>query len=394
MRKYIYHLTLLIIIEVISGCVTEFIPDIGVDPEYYVVEGLITDQPGRHSVKISRSIPLGDEAVFEPVLRCNVWITDDQNVKYQLTESVKGTYLTPEDFRGETGRKYSLNVEITNYRRSAPPFGKIVVHTLKSLPVGMYPVPEIDSLYYEKVELKTEDGFRFPGQGCQVLLNTSDPSALCEYYRWDYTETWKVLAPDYQRSINRLCWNTKESEDIHVKAVSRLNENRIERLPVKFISNESDRLLERYRIEVNQYSIGEDEFIYWSNLEKISEQSGSLYDRIPAPVSGNMYCVDDPGLKILGYFSASSKRSKTIYIDDYFKGLIDPYKDCTKDTLYRSPGAPFPEPGIFDYDGIDYWILEVNLERSPFYLILTEDRACADCTVNGSVIKPDDWEDQ
>jgi hypothetical protein len=393
MGKYIYQLTILIVIEIISGCVTEFIPDIGIDPEYYVVEGLITDQPGSHTVKISRSIPLGGEAEFEPVTNCNVWISDDYNNNYQLTEATMGTYLTCQDFRGEAGRKYSLNVEIMK-KRTIPRITWVVVHTLISLPVEMYPVPDIDSLYYEKVELMTQDGFRFPGQGCHVYLNTSDPGAACKYYRWDYTETWKVLAPNYQRSINRLCWNIKESEDINVKAVSSLNENRIERLPVKFITNESDRLLERYRIEVNQYSIGEDEYIFWSNLEKIMEQSGSLYDRIPAPVSGNMYCKDDPGLQILGYFSASSKRSKSIYIDDYFRGLVDPYRQCTQDTLFKEPGAPFPEPGILEGDGKYFWIIEINLEQYPLYMILSEDKACVDCTVNGSTIRPDYWEDK
>ena len=393
MRKYINYLAILILIEVITGCVTEFIPDIGVDPDFYVVEGLITDQPGRHSVKVSHSVPLGDEAVYEPISNCNVWISDDNNTKYVMEEAVAGTYQAPVDFSGIPGRKYTLHVEVTRFR-VFPPYRREVFHTLKSFPVEMYPVPDIDSLYYEKVELRTEDGFRFPGEGCQVLINTTDPDAVCEYYRWDYTETWKILAPSFPRSVNRLCWAIRESEDIIVKAVSSLNESRIERLPVKFISNESDRLLERYRIEVNQYSVGEDEFIYWSNLEKVMEQSGSLYDRLPAPISGNMYCSDDPGLQILGYFSASSKRSKVIYIDDTFDHLVDPYSECARDTIFKDPEGPFPPPGIFEADGKYYWILEAELEQNPLYLIVTENRACADCTVNGTTVRPDYWEDK
>jgi hypothetical protein len=392
MRKYIYLLILLCAIVFSSGCVTEFIPLTGVDPKFYVVEGLITDQPEVYTIKISRSIPLGDKADFEPVLNCRVWINDGSSTEYHLTTGSNGTYHTPPGFRGEAGRRYQLNIEIIE-KRTTYPYSSYVLHTIRSHPVWMIPVPDIDSLYYEKVELTAEDGYDYPGEGCNVYLNTSDPTDSCRYYRWNYTETWKVLAPNFQRSINRLCWNTNESEEIILKTVEGLNENRIDRLPVKFITNQTDRLIERYRMEVNQFSVGEDEFKYWSNLEKIMEQTGGLYDKIPAPISGNLYCADDPELQILGYFSASSQKTRTIYIDEYFKRQVDPYALCAKDTLFPSDG-PFPPGGFLDADGKYYWVLELHQnEDTPHFLIVTTNKACADCTVNGSAIKPDDWED-
>jgi hypothetical protein len=389
MKKYLLYLTLLIVILYISGCVKEFIPVTGVDKKFYVVEGLITDQPGVHTIKISRSVPLGEEAQFDPVANCKVRLSDNSGLNLQLAPGSNGTYVTPPDFKGEVGRKYQLYIEIYE-RKSTPPYTSYVLHTLKSLPVEMFPVPDIDSLYYEKVELTSEDGYSYPGEGCKVFLNTSDPGDKCKFYRWDYTETWKVLAPYYQRSINRLCWNTKESEDIIVKAVGTLSANRIESQPIKFITNESDRLIERYRIEVNQYSVAEDEYNYWSNIEKIMEHSGGLYDKLPAPIPGNMFCNDDPDLQILGYFSASAKKSRTLYIDEYFKRQVDPYALCTKDTLYQDEvEGPFPPPGFLDLDKIYYWVLELQ----STFLIQTNNEACVDCTVNGSAIKPDDWED-
>lgn len=389
--KIFYYIAVFLTFVAISGCVKQFIPDTGVDPDLIVVEGLITDQPGAQAVKISRSIPLGLEADYNPVRGCSVWITDDIGTVYNLNESTNGTYLTNADFSGTIGRKYTLNIEVVHYDLVF--HRRIVDMTLQSFPVEMLPVPDIDSLYYEKVLLTEENGFLFTGEGCQIFLNTTDPNDECKYYRWDYIETWKIVTPPYQRAINRICWVTNNSDDINAKTVDGLNENRIERLKVKFISNESDRLSERYRIQVNQYSLSEEEYNYWSDLEKITERSGSFYDKIPSAISGNIHCIGNANCQILGYFSVSAKKSKVLYIDEFFRGLADPYRHCVKDTLRNDGGSPFPPAGIFDFDGIYYWIIEYNTTSHPQYLITTEDRGCVDCTVRGTTEQPDFWTD-
>jgi hypothetical protein len=372
-----------------AGCVKEFLPETEQNPEFYVVEGLITDQPGQHSIRISKSIPLGTEGEFNPVRQCNVWITDNLGNKYPLREFVGG-YHTDPSFKGVIGRSYKLHVEVMKYVKT-----KIVVDVvIESLPMEMLPVPEIDSLYYEKVEIKEEDGFKTDGEGCQVLLNTSDPDDKCRFYRWDYLETWKIDAPRYQRAINRECWVENNSEDIITRTVEGLNENRIDRMKIRFISNETDRLSSRYRIEVNQYSVTEDEYNYWSDLEKLTEQSGSIYDIIPSSISGNIYCPEDPGRKVLGYFSASAVKSETIYIDEGFKGLVNPYKDCLIDSLFRIEYIEFPPPQVLEFDGIYWWIVEIDPNTPPLYLIQTGDKGCVDCTARGSKVKPDYWVDR
>jgi hypothetical protein len=81
---------------------------------------------------------------------------------------------------------------------------------------------------------------------------------------------------------------------------------------LKFISNLTDRLRVGYSILVDQYSLNEDEYLYWEKLQSITEQVGGLYDIIPSPVPSNVYCVDDPNEKVLGYFSVSANTSKRL----------------------------------------------------------------------------------
>jgi hypothetical protein len=390
--KYLRCLTAFILIITATGCVKQFLPEFGTDPNLYVVEGLITDQPGSQGVRVSRSIPLGKSSDLIPVSGCNVWITNDLGTKYTLTGASSGMYFTSNDFRGVVGRKYTLYVEVTRY--DVPTKKKVVDFTVQSKPAEMLPVPPIDSLYYEKLQLTAENGFPVEGEGCQVLLNTSDPANKSRFFRWDYSETWKIQGPTYQKTINSVCWITNNSDEINAKAVTGLSENKIKAQKVKFISNQSDRLSVRYRIQVNQYSLNENEFNYWSDLEKITQQSGNFYDITPASVNGNLFIVGNPDRQVLGYFSVSAKSSKVMYIDDYFKKLVDPYRDCLKDSILRDELNPFPPPGLLEYAGNDYWIVEVDLGQPPMYIITTDNKGCIDCTVRGTKVKPDFWKEE
>jgi len=381
-----------ILLLAVSGCVEEFLPESASDPKLYVVEGLITDQPGSQGVRVSKSVPLGKSLDLNPVNGCNVWITNDLGNKYPLTGAPGGMYFTSNDFRAIVGRIYSVNIEVKRY--DVPTRKMVTDFTIQSIPAELLPVPPIDSLYYQKEALTAENGFPVEGEGCQVLLNTSDPANKSRFFRWDYSETWKIQAPTYQKTINSVCWITNNSDEINAKAVTGLSENKIKAQKVKFISNQSDRLSVRYRIQVNQYSLNENEFNYWSDLEKITQQSGNFYDITPASVNGNLFIVGNPDRQVLGYFSVSAKSSKVMYIDDYFKKLVDPYRDCLKDSILRDELNPFPPPGLLEYAGNDYWIVEVDLGKPPNYIITTDNKGCIDCTVRGTKVKPDFWKEE
>ena len=375
--KHIFYISAIFCSLLLSRCITQFVPETDEDQELIVVEGLITDQPEVYKVKVSLSMPLGKKSVIKPLRGCNVYITYGQNNMHLLNESgSSGIYVTdPAVFTGEIGRKYTLHINTNS--------STINHYSYQSLPMEMYGVPPIDSLYYEKVTIKPKAERSGEWEGCQIYLNTGDTEGLCRNYRWDYTETWKFQLPYFVP--NQTCWITCNSADIHVKSTSVLAVNRISRLPVKYISNESDMLAVRYSILVNQYSISEDEFSYWDKLRKISEEVGGLYDITPATIPGNIFCVEDPSEQVLGYFSVSAKNSKRIYIDEYFKGLVNLYSDCPSDTIYGS--APIPNLNT------SAWIIVDEPYEMPPFKIITNRKGCADCTVRGTNVQPDFWVD-
>jgi hypothetical protein len=340
--KYIKLIILSIITLAIGGCITQFIPETDEDQDLLVVEGLITDQPEVNTIKISRSLPLGLKKAAKPVKGCIVIITDNTGNSYTLTDKANGTYVTdPFQFRGVIGRKYRLKVYLNN--RS------VYNYTYESLPMELKPVPPIDTVFYEKTVIRPKvDGIQGI-DGCQIYVETHDPAATTRFYRWDFNETWEFRLP-FSKPVNHTCWISQNSNFINVKSTAILAEDKILRYPLHFIASETDRLKVRYSVLVNQYSLTEDEFEYWEKLQSITENVGSLYDITPAAVPSNIFCIDNPAEKVLGYFSVSSKTSKRIFIKDYFAGIINLYRECVSDTIYGTQ----PIPGL----NSNIWILE------------------------------------
>lgn len=247
----------------------------------------------------------------------------------------------------------------------------------------MKPVPPIDELYYEKTVIREPAEGVSLAEGCEIFLNTHDDSNDCRFYKWEYKETWEIHLPF--DIINKTCWVSSNSDNIAVKSATLLSENRIVKHPLLAISNESDRLAIKYSVLVNQYSLNEEEYIYWSKLKEVTENVGSLYDITPSSIHGNMFCVEDPNQVVLGYFSVSAKSSKRLFIKDNFAGLVNKLPDC----IDYETGSSIPPPSL---NKLIWNIIYCNMCIPP-YFAYTYDRSCADCTVRGTKTKPDYWDE-
>ena len=364
-------------ILLLTCCVTKFIPQTNENPELLVVEGLITDQPGANTLKLSSTLPIGIRSNAKPLTGYYVSITDDLGNAFYFRETDTGTYVTdPSIFIGTIGRFYTLHIDPSTDKNK---------HRFESYPIEMKPVPPIDSIYYEKVEISENNMWSQPPEGCQIFLNTHDPTNQCRYYRWEYTETWEFRIP--YNVPNSTCWISSNSDKINIKSTGSLAETRILRYKLNYISNQSDRLKVKYSILVNQYSLNEDEYTYWEKLQNISEQVGGLYDMIPSRIISNVRCIDNPDVKVLGFFSVSANTSRRIFIKDNFFGQANLYTDddCIADTVFN--GAFIPNLNE------TAWVIIEHFYPPPTYKVITYTRGCADCTTRGTTQKPVFWKD-
>jgi hypothetical protein len=371
--RNIRHIYLIVLLVYCSSCIVQFIPEIDEDKDVLVVEGLITDLAGVNTVKLSRSQPLGKKYTPTPVKGYIVKISDDLGNTYTLRESSAGTYVTnAATFRGVIGRKYTLHINNNASYNNL---------NFESFPMELRSVPPIDSLFYEKEVIKPADEYGQANEGCQVYLSTHDPSNTCRFYRWEFSETWEFKLPF--PVINYRCWLSSNSLSINVKSTSVLINDKIDKFPINFISNETDRLKVQYSILVNQYSLNEDEYWYWQKLETFTEDVGGLYDITPASITGNIWCVENPDEKVLGYFSVSATTSKRLFIKEYFSGVIDLYRECITDTI--------PGNVLIPNLGTGTWILMTVGNSMPQDNVITTIQGCADCTIRGTNVRPDFW---
>jgi hypothetical protein len=373
--KALQHITLSLFLLTIGSCVSNYIPNINDYEEQLVVEGLITDQPGINTIKISNSEQLWKRQFPKPYTGCIVSISDDLGNTYNLKETApKGTYITdPSTFRGVVGRTYTLHVKTTTESKN---------FNYQSKPVKMIPVPPVDSIYYEKKVFRPTN---IPVEGCNIYLNTHDPSNNCKFYRWEYLETWEInLLFDFP---NKVCWVSNQSKEIKIKNASLLPEASISRLPVITIQDPVDKLSVKYSILIKQFSLNEDEYFYWERFKNMIDQTGGLYDVLPSTIPNNIFCVEDPYKEVLGYFCVSAVSTKRLFIKDNFTGANTFYYKCFSDTIFTTR----PDT-LKDINSGIAWIVENNSIKKPPSVLVTYDRDCVDCRTRGTNIKPDYWD--
>jgi hypothetical protein len=136
---------------------------------------------------------------------------------------------------------------------------------------------------------------------------------------------------------------------------------------------------------VKQYSLNEEEYLYWERLKNTIDQVGGLYDMVPTVIPNNLFCLVHPDEKILGYFSVFAVKTKRIFIKDTFAGFDVQYMNCASDTIMGTSAIPGLNTSV--------WVLVDHSNQVPPVRFVTYERRCADCTTRGTNIKPSFWDD-
>ena len=128
-------------------------------------------------------------------------------------------------------------------------------------------------------------------------------------------------------------------------------------------------------------------YYFWKNLEESNEVTGSLYDKQPFQVIGNIKNIDDPEEPVLGYFDMATVSSRRLFIDKFNLpedvSVPSLYTNCKSgvDTLVSQNDVPlFLDRGYL----ISYFIFMQG------YVMAYKN--CVDCRLKGSNVKPEFWE--
>lgn len=367
-----------------------------------VIEGTITDKNETQRILVSQTFPL-DTVLMSGVSGAGVSVRDSNGGVYGFFEEETGVYVSNTAFAATAGLTYSLRVET--------PSGKTYISEDVPVPASA----TIENLYAER-------GFKDGDaeEGMFIYVDSYDPTGASKYYRYEYEETYKIIAPFWgpadayvisglpnpefgtraRDREERICFNTIRSNTIIQENTTAFDEDRVSKFPVRFINRENYILSHRYSILVKQYVQTRAAFAYYETLEKLSG-SESLFSQLQTgSLEGNIYAEAEDNENAIGFFQVSTVSEQRLFFDyvDYFPGerLPDFVSDCpfvSPPTLTEGGASPLLNAIEFGlvkfYEDYDTANNPLNFsEFGPYLMVPT---ICGDCTVLGSNEVPDFW---
>ena len=310
--------------------------------EAIVIEATITNELKKQEIKVSKTYRL-EENGPKFVENATVSVEDDLGNVYNFIEGNE-VYESENEFQAITGRKYKLTI-VTN--------GKTYTSTQETL-TAISPINNV------QVSDQTIANVR----GAEIKVTSFDPTNSSKYYRYEFEETYKIIAPKwipYTVTVNpntyeliytprtyeaRTCYSTKKSNEILLHSTTNLSEDRVD-YTVRFIPVTNPIITHRYSILVKQYVQNLEAYTYYNTLKTISGNDGILSQNQPGFFSGNITCISNPNEKVVGFFDVSSVSSQRIFFnfEDIFPNtpqpeyFIDCYDTCLEENPLNCPGA-------------------------------------------------------
>jgi hypothetical protein len=380
---------------ILEGCTEPFSPDIPFSDSLLVVDATFTNELKNYEIFLSRSTQGDDEPKVES--NATVRIVDDNQQQYPFTETDPGTYVSDLMFGAEPNKSYRLLITTASGREYA------------SSPVVMPQTTEIADVYAERTT--TDSGL----DGMGIFVNSFDPTGNSIYYKYEYEETYKVIAPKWSPSElvagseesqsvravrrdpdkeERTCYATEKSNNIIITNTSGVGEDRVTDFNVQFINRDNFIMSHRYSLLVKQFVLSREVFEFYEKLQDFSGVESLFSDSQPGFIVGNIFPQDDGNDQVVGIFEVSSVSQKRVFFNysDFFPGEdLPPFvNECGQVT--------FPSglnPTLYDLvksNRVSY-TNEIRNELGVLEAYIVVPRICGDCTVLGSNVIPDFWKE-
>lgn len=386
-HKIINIILVVLLALFLNGC-TEAYPLLSnTYEEIIVVEATLTNELKNQEIKISKTSKFENEGI-QLETGAKVVVKDDTNNEYQFTENA-GSYKSVTAFQALPERQYTLEITTKD--------GKVY----RSIPQILTSINPIQSIVPSLTTNKDNE------TGVQINVNSYDAGRTSKYYRYEFEETYKIVAPRWStfkiiatgeqtvqlilNDVNtRTCYSTKNSTEILLTNTNDKTEDRVS-FPIRFIEENNYIIGHRYSILVRQYIENLEAYTFHKTLKDLSGSSGILSPKQPGFLSGNIKCISDPGTKVLGFFEVASVSEQRIFFNynDFFPGKPTPYFNTCEDIPFNF---------CFSGEGCEGDTMIYNINRNLMTYIsgagksyILTDVECGDCTSFSSNVIPSFW---
>lgn len=438
---------LLLLFPVINSCIQEvpILTDEGsilVAQNAIVVEANLSDQIETQRVILSRVTDFENDSILDfdiedpstylfpvkelqsrPILfeqGARVRIIDDRGVSIDFAEGEPGHYYSNIPFGAQSDVGYKLEINLKDGRQINSDFEQLS---------GTSEISNIEPKRIFDPEL---------GEGIGFFINTKSTVNGSPYHRYSFQETFKVVAPlwnpqdfvltDYNpcddpvtytlELINRtreeqVCYKTIASQDVLVSSTQGLSEGLLADFRIHFVPQDNFKIAHRYSLEIQQQTISLEAYLFYQNLRNFSQQENVFSQIQPGMLQGNLKYANGSENLVLGFFTVTSLVKERIFLnyEDFFPGFPEPpfvvscsLRSSPESHPTRCPEVPVQEGSplcplsiiellelgdIIRYAG-PYQDELNSICPGPYAYV---PRVCGDCTVLGTNIPPEFWQD-
>jgi hypothetical protein len=371
-----------------------------------LVEGTLTNLAEPQIIKLSQAQAdrLTGQFTTVPVTKASVDIMIDSSQLISCHETLDGSYQLPGDFRGHVGHAYQLRFTL--------PDGTRYISTQQVMPF-VAPIDRITARFNPaSLSIQQLNGYT---AAHDIFIDSQDPGSGRNYYRWEWKlwerqywchscrqgvySKYKVLANVY-RARDYFVTGTELYEDCFSPPAGKAGEEAPEVPKENWIydygcqtpcwqliygydivvfddqfTNGRPIIQQRVAqipfydlgpglVDVRQLSLTADAYRYYKLFQEQTQHTGGLADTPPSALGGNVYQIDHPQTRAVGYFSASAISLVHYWLD----------RKDTKGVSYGATGPVDTLRANGSYgsisDGLFYALnaRQPTLEPSPPYL--------------------------
>ena len=347
-------LYLILLFVFISACEEVYRTELDAAENLLVINAKISNNPQYNNVRVTKTKGFWSNDRTESVDNAEIWIVGEEH-SYKLFNTGEGNYINIYEL--EPNKSYKLKIELDQNTYESD------WETMPALPeiIKFYAQHEVKTTYskniYGDLLSTTKEGFNI-----SVDLPVSQNS---RYYRFTWKSVlplmlsppagsmatpyfvWITLYPNNEYNLASLP-EFSNSKQINMHSLIFM-ENDYQ----KYYDPEREGIYEPYSVypngwifEVDQFSINENAYTFYSQIEDQLNANGRLFDPVLTQIYGNIRCVSDSTISVLGNFELSSVSKRQYFVTR-----------LSEDTIYHheiDPWILIPENGI-SFDDIPFF---------------------------------------
>ena len=378
------------------GCTVPYAFDEKAFENVLIVDGTLSNQMKKHKIFLSRSYAFDGEPEGEK--NAMVYVKSDQGERFDFVVQKGGYYESELAFSAQANVSYTLFIESQEGQ------------TYRSTPMTLPETSNITNVYAAATENDRDE----PGIG--IYLDASSESNAARLYRFEYEETYKIIAPYWtpydavvvfegystfatdvilRETEEQTCYGTDYSNRILLRSTLNQTEDRLEKELIRFIPITDSKLQYRYSILVRLLVESPQAYSYFETLKDLSVTSSAFFtEKQPGYIAGNISNLEDPFEKVGGFFRVAAVAEKRIFfsLEDFYPEAPQP--DYFISCIQLAPTAEGTRGNrnllntIYSAYGRFYQYNTGEMPGGPYIFV---NAPCGDCTVLGSNRKPDFW---